>query len=727
MIQEYQNSMRAAARFFIERQKMSSKSKTLVIVESPSKAKTIGRMLGSRYKVVASVGHVRDLPKSKLGIDIEHNFEPYYINIRGKGDVIKMLKKEGKHASRILLATDPDREGEAISWHIAYLLGIDPDEPCRVEFHEITKNAVKTAIKNPRKLDLMLVDAQQTRRILDRLVGYQISPLLWRKIRRGLSAGRVQSAALKIIVDREKEILSFIPEEYWTIRVDFRKGTSRFTGELIRYGKDKISLKTEEEADRILDRINKGSYTVDRIEKKEKKMRPSDPFRTSTMQQAASGKLNFNARKTMQVAQQLYEGVDIKGKGTIGLITYMRTDSVRISQEADEAVKKLIASDYGEEYLGTNEYANRGRSVQDAHEAIRPTDPFLRPDDIKGSLTADQFKLYDLIWRRFTASRMSSAVYETTTADIENSGYVFRASGSRVIFDGFTRVAGRPTGNTRLKKLPELEKGEEVKLAKPLKDRSNPLKEQHFTNPPPRYTEASLIKELEEKGIGRPSTYAPVVATLSERRYVKKEKKALVPQEIGFQVAELMDNYFSDIVNAGFTAGMERKLDSIEEEGIDWHKVVSEFYQGFSRDLEKAEQSIEKIVVEDEPTGRICPQCGKALVIKHGRFGRFIACSGYPECKYTESIKDPIGVSCPKCGKDILRLRSKRGRVYYRCDNYPDCDILFWDRPVNRKCPKCGSLMTEKAGRVPVYICSDAECGYKEKVEEKPESEEKME
>ena len=706
---------------------MSSKSKILVIVESPSKARTIGRMLGSRYKVVASVGHVRDLPKSKLGIDIDNNFEPYYINIRGKGDVIKMLKKEAKNASRVYLATDPDREGEAISWHIAWLLGIDPEEPCRVEFHEITKNAVKTAIKNPRKLDLMLVDAQQARRILDRLVGYQISPLLWRKIRRGLSAGRVQSAALKILVDREKEIIGFIPEEFWTIRAEFQKGTSKFVGDLIRHNQDKIEMKQENDADQILEAINNGPYIVDRVEKKEKKSRPADPFRTSTMQQAAAGKLNFSARKTMQVAQQLYEGVDIKGKGVTGLITYMRTDSVRISQEADEAVKKLIADDYGTEYLGKNEYVNRGSTVQDAHEAIRPTDPFLRPSDIRDSLTPDQFKLYDLIWRRFTASRMENAVYESTTAEISNNGYIFKASGSRLLFDGYIKVAGRPKTGTSQKKLPALEKGEELKLAKPSKDKSNPLKEQHFTSPPSRYTEATLIKELEDKGIGRPSTYAPIVATLSERRYVKKEKKALVPQEVGFQVADLMDHYFSDIVNAGFTADMERKLDAIEEKGIDWHKVVSDFYQGFSKDLENADQSIQKIVVEDEPTGRDCPECGRPLVIKHGRFGRFIACSGYPDCRYTESIKDPIGVPCPKCGKDILRLRSKRGKVYYRCDGYPDCDVLFWDRPVNRICPKCGALMTEKNGRVPVYLCSSQECGYKEKAADQRESEDRTE
>lgn len=704
--------------------KSKTPSKILVIVESPSKAKTIGKMLGSRYRVVASVGHVRDLPKSTLAIDTENNFEPRYINIRGKGDIIKMLKKEAKQASKILLATDPDREGEAISWHIAYLLGIDINEPCRIEFHEITKTAVKAAIKNPRKLDMNLIDAQQARRILDRLVGYQISPLLWRKVRKGLSAGRVQSAALKIIVDREKEIEAFVPEEYWTITAEFIKNRTKFKGDLVKYNGKKIRPGDSASADKILSELARGEYRVVKTEKKETRVKPSDPFRTSTMQQAASGKLNFSARKTMQVAQQLYEGVDIKGRGTIGLITYMRTDSVRISEEADAAVRKLISNDYGPDYLGTNVYVNKSKGVQDAHEAIRPSDPELRPEDIAGSLTSDQYKLYNLIWCRFTASRMASAVYDSSSAEIENSGYTFKASGSKLKFDGFTKVAGRSAEDKKKKHMPDLEKGETVSLAKTAAD--NPLKEQHFTSPPPRYTEASLIRELEEKGIGRPSTYAPIVATLSERRYVKKEKKALVPQEIGMQVADLMDKYFSDIVNAGFTADMEKKLDSIEEDGVDWHTVVSDFYGGFSRDLEKADKSTEKIVVEDEPTGRNCPQCGRPLVIKHGRFGRFIACTGYPECKYTESIKDPIGVKCPKCGKDILRLRSKRGRTYYRCDGYPECDVFYFDKPTDRRCPECGSLMLEKSGRNHMYICSNKECGYKEPVKESSTTEENL-
>ena len=708
--------------------KTKSKSKSgnkriLVIVESPSKAKTIGKMLGSRYKVVASVGHVRDLPKSTLAIDTENNFEPRYINIRGKGDIIKMLKKEAKNASKVLLATDPDREGEAISWHIAYLLGIDMNEPCRIEFHEITKSAVKEAIKHPRKLDMNLIDAQQARRILDRLVGYQISPLLWRKIRKGLSAGRVQSAALKIIVDREKEIDAFVPEEYWTIAAEFMKNRKKFKGELIRYKGKKIRLKNEKDVEKVLGDLKNGEYKVIKTEKKETVTRPADPFRTSTLQQAASGKLNFNSRKTMQIAQQLYEGIDIKGMGTTGLITYMRTDSVRISEEADATVKKLISNDYGKEYLGTNVYVNKSKGVQDAHEAIRPSNPELRPEEIKDSLTVDQFKLYDLIWRRFTASRMANAVYDSSSAEIENNGYIFRATGSKLKFEGFTKVTGKSAEDRKRKELPELEKNEIVSLAKMAE---NPVKEQHFTTPPPRYTEASLIKELEEKGIGRPSTYAPIVATLTERRYVKKEKKALVPQEIGKQVADLMDNYFSDIVNAGFTADMEKKLDSIEEDGVDWHNVVSDFYSGFEKDLDNADKSIEKIVIEDEPTGRNCPKCGKPLVIKHGRFGKFIACTGYPDCKYTESIKDPTGVKCPKCGKDILRMRSKRGRTYYRCEGYPECDVFFYDLPTNRKCPKCGSMMLEKKGRSHMYVCSNKECGYKEPVTENNNSEKEL-
>ncbi len=692
-----------------------AKKKILVVVESPSKAKTIGKMLGSRYKIVPSVGHVRDLPKSRLGINIENNFEPDYINIRGKGDVIKTLRKEAKSASRVLLATDPDREGEAISWHIAYILGLDINEPCRIEFHEITKTAVKNAVKNPRKLNLNVVDAQQARRVLDRLVGYQISPLLWRKIRRGISAGRVQSAALKILCDREQQIQDFVPEEYWTITADFTKSRKRFQGILTEYNGRKIEMTSGEEARRILQTVRDGTYTVVKVESREKRKKPSPPFTTSTLQQQASSQLNFNSRKTMQIAQQLYEGVNIKGRGTSGLVTYIRTDSVRISEEADRIVKKLISDDYGSQYLGTNEYVNRKKDIQDAHEAIRPSDPLLRPEDIKDSLSKDQYRLYDLIWRRFTASRMAQAVYDSMTVDVDNKGYLFHCTGSKMKFDGFTRVSGQSAEDKKRDPFPPLENGETLSLAKPpASEETNPYAEQHFTQPPARFTEASLIKYLEEKGIGRPSTYAPIVATLTERRYVKKEKKSLVPQDLGMQVSRLMDDYFGNIVDAGFTAQMESNLDSIEEDGTDWKAVVSDFYTDFEKDLKIAEESIEKTVVQDEPIGRDCPECGRPLVLKHGRFGEFIACSGYPECKYTDRVKYPVGVACPKCGKDIVRLKSRKGKIFYGCEGFPSCDVRFWNKPVNRQCPECGSLMTEKAGKKPSLICSNDECKHTE-------------
>ncbi len=691
--------------------------KALVIVESPSKARTIGRILGSRYKVVASVGHVRDLPKSRLGIDKENNFDPHYINIRGKGDVIKMLKKEAKSASRVILATDPDREGEAISWHIAYLLGIDPGEKCRIEFHEITGNAVKSAVKNPRCLDLRLVDAQQARRILDRLVGYELSPLLWRKISRGLSAGRVQSAALKILCDRERVIRNFVPEEYWSINAEFEKSRRKFTAELVKYDGKKFRPGTREETDRILEELEQGDYTVRSVTEKQRKRKPLPPFTTSTLQQEASVRLNFNTKKTMMIAQQLYEGIDIRGKGSTGLVTYIRTDSIRISEEADTAVKKLILDDYGKEYLGTNFFENRKKAVQDAHEAIRPSDVTLRPEDIKGSLSSDQYRLYSLIWNRFVASRMAQAVIDTVSADIENGKSLFRASGSRIAFDGYMNVHGIPSDEKKDKLIPAVKEGEVLKL-------SGIKGEQHFTQPPPRYTEASLIKEMEEKGIGRPSTFSPVMATLTDRRYVKREKKTLVPQDLGMQVADLMDEYFSNIVNTGFTAEMESKLDSIELEGADWHKIVADFYEGFSKDLTAADINIEKTEAAVEFTGEDCPQCGKPLVVRRGRFGNFIACSGYPECRYTESVRQKTGVSCPECGKDIVVRHSRKGRIFYGCSGYPECRVTFWNRPVGRNCPVCGAPLLEKKGRGAVrLVCSDDKCGHSEpfKKEEKAE------
>lgn len=688
------------------------KDKALVIVESPSKAKTIGKILGSRYKVVASVGHVRDLPKSKLGINIEENFEPQYISIRGKGDVIKMLKKEAKAASKVYLATDPDREGEAISWHIAYLLGIDATTPCRIEFNEITKTAVKNAVKHPRPINLNLVDAQQARRVLDRLVGYQISPLLWRKIRRGLSAGRVQSAALKILCDREKEIQAFKPEEYWTVNAVFEKSRKKFKAELVKYNDKKIKPVSETETNDIISALEGGSYTVAKVEEKERIKRPMPPFTTSSLQQEASNKLNYNTKRTMMIAQQLYEGVDVKGKGTIGLVTYIRTDSVRISDEAKESVKNLITDDYGTEYLGTNVYANKKKDVQDAHEAIRPSDPYLKPEMVKESLTKEQYNLYDLIWRRFTASQMSNAVFDAVSADIECNGYIFRATGSKIKFDGYLAVYDNKSDEDRNTLIPPLEQGENVKNIS-IKG------EQHFTQPPARYTEASLVKELEDKNIGRPSTYAPIVGTITERKYVTREKKKLVPTDLGILVNDLMSTYFKQIVDVSFTAGMEDQLDDVELKGTDWHEIISAFYDGFEKDLKIADESIEKVVIEDEPTGEMCPECGKPLLKKHGRFGEFIACSGYPECKITMPVFKKLGVECPKCGKDLVERRSRKGKIFYGCSGYPDCDQVFWDRPVNKKCPDCGSLMTEKKTKSSHVIkCTDTECGYSEEVKE---------
>ena len=691
------------------------KDKTLVIVESPSKAKTIGKILGTRYRVVASVGHVRDLPKSKLGIDIEDDFQPQYISIRGKGDIIKMLKKEAKSASKVYLATDPDREGEAISWHIAYLLGMDVTQPCRIEFHEITKTAVKNAVKNPRCIDLNLVDAQQARRVLDRLVGYQISPLLWRKIRRGLSAGRVQSAALKILCDREKEIQNFVPEEYWTVTGTFEKGRKKFKAELSKFKGKKVSIASEKESEKVLADLKSGSYTVSKVEEKERTKKPMPPFTTSSLQQEASNKLNYNTRRTMLIAQQLYEGVDIKGQGTMGLVTYIRTDSVRISQEAKNAAESMIVNDYGAEYLGTNVYTNKKRDVQDAHEAIRPSNPLLKPDMVKDSLTKEQYNLYNLIWCRFTASQMSQAVFDSVGADIVCGDYTFRATGSKIRFDGYLRVYDNKSDEDKNSLIPPLEPGEALK-------EPELNGEQHFTQPPARYTEASLVKELEEKNIGRPSTYAPIVGTLTERKYVAREKKKLVPRELGLLVNDLMSEYFKKIVDAGFTASMEDRLDDVEIKGIDWKSVIRDFYGDFEKDLKRADEAIEKVVIEDEPTGEMCPACGRPLVKKHGRFGEFIACSGYPECKTTMTITKKIGVKCPECGKELLERKSRRGKLFYGCEGYPDCKQVYWDRPVDKKCPTCGSLLVEKRKKNQLVLkCSDPECSYSETVNSEQE------
>lgn len=678
--------------------------KNLVIVESPSKATTIGKFLGSSYKVIASVGHVRDLPKSKIGIDIENDFEPNYINIRGKGDVIKALKKEAKSAKKIYLATDPDREGEAISWHLAYLLGIDSSEKCRIVFNEITKEAVKAAVKSPRAIDLKLVDAQQARRVLDRLVGYKISPLLWRKIRRGLSAGRVQTAALKIICDREREIKAFVPDEYWTITAQFEKD-KKFEAVLKSFKGEKINITCKEHADDILTKLKQGKYIVESVEEKERKRNPYAAFTTSSMQQDAGNKLNFATKKTMMIAQQLYEGVHIKGRGITGLISYIRTDSVRISDEAKAKAEQYITENFGKEYNSNNIFSNKKKNAQDAHEAIRPSDVNLVPDDIKSQLTNDQYKLYKLIWSRFLASRMQPAVYDSVALSIDNGGYKFKANGSKLKFDGFLKVYKPEKNNDNI--LPHLEKG---MVLNELDIRG----EQNFTQPPARFTEASLVKELEEKSIGRPSTYAPIVATLNTRKYISREKKSLLPTDLGFLVTEMMEEYFKEIVDVNFTAGMEEKLDNIEVKDVEWKQLIRDFYIDFEKDLDVADREIEKVEIEDQPTGELCEKCGKPIVIKHGRYGDFIACSGYPECKNTRPIIKSTGVSCPKCGKDIIERKSKRGRLFYGCSGYPDCKQVYWDKPSGKMCPQCGEMLVEKKGKDTSLSCSNKECGYKE-------------
>ncbi len=691
---------------------MSTAKKALVIVESPAKAKTIGKYLGSNYKVVASVGHIRDLPKSKLGINIENNFEPEYISIRGKGDLIKSLKKEAKEASRIYLATDPDREGEAISWHLAYILGISNEEACRVVFNEITKKSIKEAIKNPRMIDLSLVDAQQARRVLDRLVGYKISPLLWRKVKRGLSAGRVQSAALKIICDRENLIKAFVPKEYWTVQVRLEKfgeasKKKQFLAKLTEKKGHKISVDNKEQADVVLRELDPEAYHVSQIERKDRIKRPYPPFTTSSLQQEASTKLNFYTKKTMLIAQQLYEGCEIKGHGTIGLVSYIRTDSVRISDEARGMAKDFIIDNYGQNFWGNNFYSNKKKDVQDAHEAIRPTYPDLVPDSIKDSLTRDQYSLYKLIWSRFMASQMAPAVFDSMTVDIKNGDYSFRANGSKLKFEGFLKVYTDMNEEDKDRELPELAENERLNAI-------DVNAEQNFTQPPSRFTEASLVKDLEDKNIGRPSTYAPIIATLLERKYIIREKKILAPTELGFIVTQMMEQYFREIVDAGFTAGMEDKLDDVEVKDTDWHNIVSDFYGTLEGELEVADKEIEKIEFEDELTGEICELCGKPMALKHGRFGTFAACTGYPECKNTKPIVSKIEVKCPACGKDLVARKSKSGRLFYGCSGYPECQQLYWNKPIQKNCPVCGSLLVEKKTKTSKYACSDAKCGYKE-------------
>lgn len=683
-----------------------ARKKTLVIVESPSKAKTIGKYLGSTYKVMASVGHVRDLPKSKLGIDIENDFEPEYISIRGKGDLIKELKKEAKQASKIYLATDPDREGEAISWHLAYLLGIDPASNCRIEFNEITKDTIKAAVKHPRPIDTRLVDAQQARRVLDRLVGYQISPLLWRKVRRGLSAGRVQSAALKVICDRENQIENFEPKEYWNLIAKFKKEKT-FEAKVSERNGKKFTIQSKQEADEVLESLKNGKYIVSQIVNKERIRKPFAPFTTSSLQQDAANKLGFTTKKSMMVAQQLYEGIEVKGHGTLGLVTYIRTDSVRISDEAKAAAKAYIGENFGAQYVGNNFFSNKKKDIQDAHEAIRPSNIHLDPEQIKESLTKEQYLLYKLIWTRFLASQMAVAVFDSMQVTIDNGVYALKANGSRVVFDGYQRIYASNMDEDKDKILPQLSEGEEL-TAKEL------VGDQKFTEPPSRFTEASLVKYLEDKNIGRPSTYAPIIGTLLDRKYVTRQKKTLVPTDLGFVVTELMEEYFKEIADTGFTATMEDKLDDVEIKSLDWKEIVRDFYATLKDELEIADKAIEKVEVEDQLTDEVCELCGKPMAIKSGRFGEFLACSGYPECKNTKPIVKKTGVACPDCGGDIVAKRGRSGKVFYGCSNYPTCNKAFWYKPIERKCPECGEILLERNMKSARIVCSNEKCGYKE-------------
>ena len=650
----------------------------LIIVESPSKANTIKKFLGNNVKVVASMGHVRDLPKSKLGIDVEHDFEPQYINIRGKAKLINSLKKDAKSAKTVYLATDPDREGEAIAWHLAYLLGIPEDEVCRVTFNEITKETVKESIKHPRKIDKNLTDAQQARRVLDRIVGYKISPILWKKVKRGLSAGRVQSVAVKLIVDRENEITAFIPEEYWNIYAELSKNNEKFIAKF--YGKDgkKLELHKKEEVDEIIKNIENGKYIVRDVKKGEKKRTPAPPFTTSTMQQEASRKLGFPIRKTMQVAQGLYEGVKVPEKGTVGLITYMRTDSTRISEEARAAAKVQITQKYGEKYY-ENRYYKTKSGAQDAHEGIRPTYIDLEPESIKDSLTPDQYKLYRLIYNRFIASQMAQAIYDTISANIDVNTYNFKANGQTLKFKGFMSVYVEDkdikTNEDEESKVPELQIGEEVK-----KEKLNP--KQSFTEPPPRYTEASLVKALEEKGIGRPSTYATIISTIIDRRYIQKEQKQLVPTELGKVVNKLLVENFKEIINVEFTADIENQFDEIAEGKEPWKQVIREFYTPFEQEVEKVDKELEHVKLEEEVTDIPCEKCGRMMVVKYGRYGKFLACPGYPECKNVKPYVEKIDVPCPVCGGEVHVRKTKRGKNYYICENNPkSCNYISWNKP----------------------------------------------
>lgn len=684
----------------------------LVIVESPAKAKTIKKYLGSNFEVVASMGHVRDLPKARLSVDIKKQFAPKYEIIKGKEKLVKALKKLASESDNVYLATDPDREGEAISWHLAYILGL-PDDYCnRVEFNEITKTGVKNGMDNPRSINIDLVNAQQARRILDRLVGYKLSPFVSQKIRRGLSAGRVQSVALRIICDREEEIRKFKPEEYWTIDAKFIPKGSRkaFSASLHSDANGKIKIQNQEQADKIEADLKDADYTITKVRHGTRKKSPAPPFITSTLQQEASRKLGFQSRRTMKVAQELYEGVDIQGMGATGLITYMRTDSLRISNIAIEEVTSYISSAYGDEYLPPKpRFFKSKNNAQDGHEAIRPSMPSLAPDKIKDSLTSDQYKLYKLIWNRFTASQMADCIQKTTQADIEANGYTFKASGYYVDFPGFTTlyVEGKDEEDEKASQLPPLEKNMPAKC-KELK------KNQHFTQPPARYTEASLIKALEEYGIGRPSTYAATITTITSREYVKREAKSLIPTELGEVSTNLMKERFPKIVNVKFTAQMEENLDMVEHGKEEWHQLLDDFYGDFEKTLKKAKEEMEgvKIKLKEDETDLVCDKCGKPMVVKYGRYGKFIACSGYPDCKNILKFVEKTGVKCPKCNGDVIVKHTKSKRIFYGCSNYPECDFVSWNEPVNERCPQCGEILFKKKGKKPVVFCAKEGCGF---------------
>ena len=687
--------------------------KYLVIVESPAKVKTISKFLGANYKVMASQGHVRDLPKSQMGVDVEHDYEPKYITIRGKGDILAALRKEAKKADKVYLATDPDREGEAISWHLAAALKLEDKDIYRITFNEITKNAVKASLKEARKIDMNLVDAQQARRVLDRVVGYGISPLLWAKIKRGLSAGRVQSVALRMICDRENEIDAFIPEEYWTMEASLNiKGekkplVAKFYGD--RNGK--IDIKNAAQMQKILDEVKNSGFSIESVKKSEKIKKSPLPFTTSTLQQEAAKTLNMSTKRTMNIAQQLYEGVDIKGRGTVGLITYLRTDSTRVADEAKVASKDYISENYGEKYLPQSSNAKKDdKKIQDAHEAIRPTDLSLSPALVKESLQRDQFRLYQLIWKRFVASQMAPAQYETTSVRIGAGEYIFTVSASKIVFDGFMSVYKTDDDNEETN---ALAKGLDENSVLTLDDVNGT---QHFTQPPAHFTEASLVKALEEQGIGRPSTYAPTISTIIARHYVIKENKNLYISELGNAVNNIMMTAFPTIVDVKFTANMESLLDGVAEGPVEWKEIIRNFYPDLKVAIDEAEKELEHVKIEDEVTDVICDKCGRNMVIKYGPHGKFLGCPGFPECHNTKPYLEKIGVACPKCGKDVILKKTKKGRMFYGCEGYPECDFVSWQKPSDKKCPKCGGYMIEKGSKL---VCADETCGYVESKNDK--------